>query len=82
MPWTSGPKFCIQLVKHQGHHLAKFQPENQMISMFQGLKRPQKAQKIAKKCFLSQIGQTMCLAIIRFCICGLDLKMYLQEKFH
>ena len=53
MPWTSGPKFGIQLVKHQGHLHAKFQPKNQIISRFFGLKRPKKCQKNAKKCFFS-----------------------------
>ena len=46
------------------------------------LKIPKKHPKNAKNWFFSHVGQTMCPTIIKFCIDGLDLNMYLHEKFH
>ena len=53
-----------------------------MLRMIFGLKIPKKGPKNAKKWFFSHIGQTMCHTIIKFCMPGLDLNMYLHEKFH
>ena len=53
-----------------------------MLRRIFGLKIPKKGPKNAKKCFFSHIGQTICHTIIKFCMPGLDLNMYLHEKFH
>ena len=79
---ASGPKFCIQVAKHRGHIHAKFQALYQINSRFLGQKSPKNAQKMPKKLFFDHISQTMSLTIIRFCMHGLDLNMYLHEKFH
>ena len=49
--------------------------------MIFGLKIPKKGPKNAKKWFFSHIGQMMCHTIMKFCMPGLDLNMYLHEKF-
>ena len=79
---ASGPKICIQVAKHRGHIHAKFQALYQINSRFLGQKSLKNAQKMQKKLSFDHISQTMSLTIIRFCMHGLDLNMYLHEKFH
>ena len=80
--WASGPKFCIQLAMYQGHPHAKFQFIWQSLGYFFWLKIPKKGPKNAKKWFFSHNCQITSLSITRFGINGLDLNMYLHEKFH
>ena len=66
-----GPSFC-KISAYTSNAEKDFWPKNPQ-------KRPKKCKK---KCFFSHVGQTMCHTIMKFCMPGLDLNMYLHEKFH
>ena len=66
-----GPSFC-KISAYTSNAENDFWPKNPQ-------KRPKKCQKNG---FFSHIGQTMCHTIIKFCMPGLDLNMYLHENFH
>ena len=74
--------FAHSLPSTRAIFFAKFQLISQMLRRIFGLKIPKKGPKNAKKWFFSHIGQTMCHTIIKFCMPGLDLNMYLHENFH